>query len=518
MAMSSGRALGLLSVLLLGATLPAAAQEARPQPVPVPKVAAVPITATSYPQLSASRQMEPIALDRHGFTEEEFFVSGTANVYDWAASGDVTVKTADAPYTTRLLVRRPTEPARFSGNVIVEILHAPRGYDWMLMWSYSYTHFLERGDAWVGVTMTPDAIEALKTYDAARYAPLSFANPNPGETCAAGDAAPGTSPGEEGLRWDMISQVAALLKSSAPGRPLEGFRVEYVYQTAQDNAQLTYINAIHNRARLASGKPAYDGYVVKSGRLPARIRRCAAAPRPGDPRQVTRNVDVPVINLQQEGDVVAALSARREDSDAPADRYRLYEIAGVAHIDSAVYRWGIPTIAEMQKAGDDVSGYTREWPFARGARCEPEIPLTEQPILGWVTNGAFASLDRWVRTGTPAPRAPRSQVTGAGAGARIAVDRFGNGLGGLRTPHVEVPSATYRTNHQGPLGTCRNFGSVRPLTWKQLDEEYGGYEGYARRVRQAVDRFVADRWVTAADGERIKTELLGVAPGAVTRK
>jgi len=52
--------------------------------------------------------------------EEEFILSGNANVYDWATDGSLSVKMEKAPYTTRILVRRPARASRFSGNVVVE--------------------------------------------------------------------------------------------------------------------------------------------------------------------------------------------------------------------------------------------------------------------------------------------------------------------------------------------------------------------------------------------------------------
>jgi hypothetical protein len=88
----------------------------------------VPVTATSIPFLAAQRNLTPIDLGKSGYTEEEFIISGNANVYDWGSDGSVTVKTANAPYATRILVRRPDNGARFSGNVIVEILHSGRRF------------------------------------------------------------------------------------------------------------------------------------------------------------------------------------------------------------------------------------------------------------------------------------------------------------------------------------------------------------------------------------------------------
>jgi hypothetical protein len=147
---------------------------------PVPNVAGpIPVTTTSYPFLAADRLTEPMDLASAGYVEEEYFVSGAANVYDWAADGALSVKTPNAPYSTRILVRRPIDASRFSGNVIVELGHAPRGIDFPLMWGWTQQYILEHGDAYVLVTMSPVATEALQRFNPARYASLSWANPNP---------------------------------------------------------------------------------------------------------------------------------------------------------------------------------------------------------------------------------------------------------------------------------------------------------------------------------------------------
>ena len=95
------------------------------------------VTAQSYPFMTARRAQELVDLEKLGDIEEEFFISGMANVYDWDADGGLSVRIANAPYTTRILVRRPVTPARFSGTVVVEPLNNARAYDWAFVWAYS---------------------------------------------------------------------------------------------------------------------------------------------------------------------------------------------------------------------------------------------------------------------------------------------------------------------------------------------------------------------------------------------
>src|SRR5512142_1592764 len=86
------------------------------QATPVPKFTGpLPVTTDSYPFMDASHSLVPYDLSKYGYVEQEFIVSGSANVYDWAADGSLTVKTPNAPYAARILVRRPVNAAKFSG-------------------------------------------------------------------------------------------------------------------------------------------------------------------------------------------------------------------------------------------------------------------------------------------------------------------------------------------------------------------------------------------------------------------
>src|SRR5688572_13760173 len=98
--------------LAMAAVASAAAQT----PVALPMVAGpLAVTAESYPLMAADRIQEPVDLAKAGYVEEEYIVSGNANIYGRDAQGNITIKTADAPYTTRILVRRPGNAAQFSG-------------------------------------------------------------------------------------------------------------------------------------------------------------------------------------------------------------------------------------------------------------------------------------------------------------------------------------------------------------------------------------------------------------------
>ena len=54
------------------------------------------------------------------------------------------------PYATRILIRRPQSPRRFSGNVHVETSHPQYGFN--VVWSQTFDYLLANGDAYVSIT------------------------------------------------------------------------------------------------------------------------------------------------------------------------------------------------------------------------------------------------------------------------------------------------------------------------------------------------------------------------------
>ena len=474
-------------------------------PISLPVVTGpIPVSEQSWPLMASNRIQEVVDIAAMGYVEEEFFISGTANLYDWATDGTISIKTVAAPYTTRLLIRRPAAPAQFSGNVIVEPLNEARGYDWAFIWALSHRYFMEHGDAYVGITHMPQNIESLQKFDPVRYATMSFANPNPTETCGPQNT---TATTEEGLHWDIFSQVGALLKSKAAIGPLAGFNVQYLFMSAHHGQAVTYAATIHKDANLANGAPIYDGYLLPSWDVPTRMRRCGTAPAAGDVRQIVSKVNVPIIRVVPQGEVLGSLATRRDDSDAVDDRYRLYEVAGAPRMDR-IYFQHLPMVEDQIKAGQPAS--VGKWPY--NYQCTPNIDLLDFPIKRYVVDGAFANLDRWVRTGTAPPRAQRLAVMNVGTPqATFETDEYGNARGGVRHVYVTVPAATYAGNSPGQ---CGSIAMKKPFDWARLQAIYGSPQNYAQKVAAALNNQVSEGWITGTDAALINTELLTTALGA----
>lgn len=461
---------------------------------PIPAVSGpIPVTVDSHPFHTSRFDLAPF-----GYVEEEFFVSSEAHVYEWDASGGVGIRTPHAPYTTRILVWRPADPSDFSGDVIVELLNPTALFDIAIVWGDCHNHFMRRGDAYVGITSKPIAVKALKTFNPERYAPLSWANPlPPDETCPLGplmryDSSPET---ENGLIWDIVSQVGALLKSNVPEKPLTGFDIEHVYATGYSQTGMflvTYINAIHALATLSNGDPVYDGYLVGANfGMAYPINQCSAFLRPNDPRNTIQPRNVPVIVVATQTDFSSF--GRRPDSDDPGDRFRLYEVAGSAHASEYTLTDAGPTLQDIADAGIPLDMFD----------CVEQV--SDFP-LRYIVDGAFVNLGRWVESGTPPPRGRRI----AGTSSLFTIlDEFGNAVGGVRTPYVDVPIVAYYPSSTPvtPMDYfCALFGSMSPFGRELLQELYPTHWNYVGKVFRTTNGLLNDGWITEEDAWCIITD------------
>jgi hypothetical protein len=454
-----------------------------------------------------------VDLPARGYVEEEFFVNGTGNIYDWAPDGTVTVKATNRPYTTRILLRRPADPNRFSGTVITEILHSGIGFDNDFMWGYVGDYVMSHGDAYVGITVSGTTIGALKMFDMKRYVNLSFPKPVAG-ICGergGGRAAPADPrrpaqffpPADDSVKWDIISQVGALLKSNSPSRPLAGFNVRYMFATDHTASEThTYARAFARRATLQNGKPVYDGFLIKEGVGPGTVNECGQRMAADDPRRMFKNIGVPVMFLVSQNYVDRFTTIRRDDSDAPGDQYRLYEVPGASHLDKWTFLY-LPSIKDRLAIGVPATGGI--WPFEY--TCEPQEPLPDYFPENYFFHAMLYNLDQWVRNGAAPPHGDRIAVKNAGTpNVSVATDAHGNAIGGIRNPYVDTPAARFVEKMKGE-GACNQIGYWIPFSFRKMEALYGNHQKYEEKVLAGVDKLVQERWLLKDDAEKLKTEL-----------
>ena len=491
-AAQAASAAGAVSQPILGSPITGTVQ------TPLPSVTKpIPTTASSYPFNTPSQNLTPLDLRKVGYEESEYFVSGNANVYSWPSLGTI-VPTANGPYTTRILVRRPIDPRRFSGNVVVEMLNPTSLFDLDIVWAADQRYFIDHGDIWIGVTVKPSSVAALQKFDPARYGALSMANPVPaGQTCSSPNNG-GTPATENGLAWDMVSQIGAELKSNAADDPLRGLPVKAEYLTGYSQTggyEVTYINAIAPHFVLGNGAPIYDGYLIGTGYgFVESINQCTPAPDPGSAQWVVHPPgDAPVIDVQTLSDSYAlgGSSGVRPDGTGSGDNYRLYQVAGASHIWAEQVRYATGPAEEVK------AGFPANWWFPYCAQDVNNFPL-QYPL-----DGAFANLIRWVRDGVPAPSAPRIETSASGA---IVDDSNGNALGGVRTPYVDVPTETYYGTTPG-TGTCEAlWGHDVPFAAYYLKSLYPTHSDYVAKVLADTKQLVSERWLTPQDGQAIDNQ------------
>jgi hypothetical protein len=456
-------------------------------------------TSTNFPFIADGFSIAPPV--PAGWAEDEYFVSGTAQIYDWTKTGveivspcppTVSPGCTNIPYTTRLLVKYPTFPgaAKFSGTVIIEPLNPSANFDVAVVWDRSRDYFVRNGDIFVGWTSKSVAVNALKTFNPGRYATLDW----PYLPFVAG----GNNGAYDGITWDIAAQIGLLFKTNGPASPTHNFNVQRVFEAgfSQDGSfAFTQADVFHQLERMPGGGPIYDGYNpggtggpsnIDFGLTPAGLLPLS------DPRQHMQPRDVPVIQTNTETEEAlflsldGALPYRRPDSDASNDRYRLWEVPGASHADAD---------GNGQTASFEATGSTA---VASGCGHQGVVGVVDPNDFPfkYVLNGAFAALTAWV-TGVPPPQANRIQLTSTSP-ATIARDEFGNALGGLRTPFVDAPITTYSPTDTG-AGFCELFGYNTPFGHDELHSIYENHSDYQNQVLDDANQLVAQHFWLSRD-------------------
>ncbi|WP_329282102.1 alpha/beta hydrolase domain-containing protein [Streptomyces sp. NBC_01451] len=412
-----------------------------------------------------------------GYTQSEYFLSGTAASYvpeqplDSDGRWQVT-PASTAPYTTRIVVDRPADPARFNGTVVVEWLNVSGGLDAAPEWIYTHNELIREGYAWVGVSAQATGVAATKTADPVRYAGLS----HPGDSYS----------------YDIFSQAGQAVRDSAV-TVLDGLRPRTVQAIGESQSAFrltTYINAIQPLVSV------YDGFLVHSRRdIGAPLSQAPQEDVP-TPQAVRLRTDLhaPVLVVQAETDVIAlgSLSARQADTS----RIRLWEMAGTSHADAYI---GLGT-------SDDGSGATGL--RALNAMLTPPTRTgCASPIntgqAHYVLDTATFALNRWVTTGIPPARAPRLQVDTSGSAPAFVLDAHGNVAGGLRTPAVDAPVAALSGLGQSGASFCFLFGTTTPFPAEKLAALYPRHASFVAKWSAATAQGVAAGFIRPADAAEL---------------
>ena len=371
---------------------------------------------------------------------KEYFVSGIAQ---------------GQPYTTRILVRRPSDVKKFSGIVVAEPMH-PSGNSWMF--HFVHTYAMKQGH--ISLEIVTGGTAQFTMANMERYKDLQIGNNQANE---------------------IIAQAGFLAKSGRRDGPLEGLplRKMILMGTSASAATVTGYLPAHMVYRDHDMGPIFDGFLPTSQ---------------GGNNPIMK-VDVPLILMPTMTEVVSGAANgnryRRPDGDAAGDQFRIYEVAGMAHNDSRIN----PTYDP-----DPCAHPSSKFPQGMG-----------------MTVG-LDHLIQWVDKGKVPPRAEYIEVDNdtKNDGSVLALDANGNAKGGVRNPYVDVPMYRYVAPNEGatppipnPAASVANRGGGNgaqffcsiggyqlPLTKEQTQALYKNKKDYQTKVEQRTNQLIKEGWLS----------------------
>ncbi len=444
----------LLCTLTLGSSSAAPSQtEAWPEGL----TAAV---GPDAPATSRAKELAPAS----GYAEKEYFFTGRAHRFspegEWGRDGHWEAKASDQTeaFGTRLLVRRPIDPKRFNGIVVVEWMNTTPKFDFDAGWVLLRPELMREGYAWVGVSVQSEGLNGIKNAQATRYG--------------------GAHIDDDALSMDIFTQVGLTVKAAqkqllGSDRPIQMLAMGYSQSALWLN---TYINAIAPLSRV------YQGFLLH-GAAPFSVRLDPSKGYDYNPQQRS-DLTAPVLRIQTEMEVMVSWAL----SDAPDTEWQRYwEVAGASHMNN-VLQDALKAIAPSTFLNGPHSCFS---------------PINDMPVQH-VDRAALHAMRAWITEGTAPHLAPRLK---RGRWGFVQNDDDGNALGGLRLPEMEAPAAHYgmytnlsnsslAINH---MYLCLAGGAHRAFDAQRLQALYADHSAYVARYKRAADALVTQGLLLPAD-------------------
>ncbi|MEO8693986.1 MAG: alpha/beta hydrolase domain-containing protein [Acidimicrobiales bacterium] len=434
-------------------------------------------------------------LDACGYVEEEWGLTGAAQLFRHRAGTDRSFDgrwqaepSGSAPYRTRLLVRRPADPDRFNGTVVLFWNNVSLGFDLLAGES---PEIYDGGFAFVGVSTQRNGVHGypggaspgLTIWDPARYGSLSLPS--------------------DGAAYDIFTQAATVVGRERPrgsNDPLAGLDVRHILALGASqsaNWLATYLNAIQPLTQAIDGflldiyfgngsplevSPSVAGRLATPKEIPDAVTKM-----PPGAHLLRDDLDVPVFVLNSETEATGYYPVRQPDSE----HFRHWEVAGHAHGSRRRGTERLPS----------------NWPRDLGTEESPMGTPADANILTMepVRSAALQHFQRWLVDGTPPPRQPPIEFDIEERGPVIRRDHLGVALGGVRLPDVDVPTACHRGVARD--GTLVLTGSTTPFSDEMLRALYPTRQVYRERYQRATAAAVEAGVLLAADADRMVAAL-----------
>ena len=377
----------------------------------------------------------PLKAKGYDYSEQEFFYSGDATDLSSGLS---------APYESRMFVRLPRNPKKFSGVVIVEWLNVTGQSDLETAWPVEGQYLMRHGIGYVGVSAQEAGIccgpTTLKGWDPRRYAALYHP--------------------EDNFSYDIYSQAIKALRDPAhngttslyptPPDPMRGMKIKKLVATgaSQSALELTnFVNGGYNRKQI-------DLYVITRG---------------GGPFD---DFSTPIFQLNEENSFA-------DQPDNP--HYVVWQEAGTAHAPAAW--WGY--ISKEQQCDQQVPGSAD----AINTACS-----VNHGSVDYSSRALSAAASRFLLSGRLPSAAPRVQSDGSGGVAR---DANGLALGGLRQPFIAVPVG-FNTSDGCPL-----YGTYTAWSAAKIKSLYPTHDDYLKKLKAYTKTAVRSGWLLPEDADDV---------------
>jgi hypothetical protein len=443
-----------------------------------PSVATPTVTALPSAGISAARNYPFMAADFNlstfGFQEQEFLIEGKANSYNtnfslqdltttdntYPLTQNATVVSTGNPYRTRMMVYRPTDPAKFNGTVIVEWVNASNAWDTPIHWFEQKNMIMRDGYAYVWISnqdMTISGTNGLKAWSPMRYGTLDVTN--------------GGKFSSEELSWDIFSQTAKAVRYDP--KVLGGLNVKKVLAVGESQSAMRlsiYLNSYHP----LTGN-IYDGALVTNSGVAQRT-----------------DLTVPIIKVLTESELTTAQTNETTVLQPDTDKYKTWFVPGSTHSNLTSL---LPRATMYVR---DFNGKVISDPCSVGQNSR--VPLS------YVYNAGIKRLEAYLDNGTAIPTSPAMQITVSATAPSVTRDANGIALGGIRLPDVAVPVALNSGVPSASVAgaACSEQGGTHvPFTKAKLDTLYPTHAGYVDKVTAAANQAVSDGFMLQEDAQDV---------------